>query len=64
MEDDGAGLMKAASNDGGLGEWEVTALEEWRSFGGSQRRYGKRFRGASEFGERHRQFLMGVRGRG
>jgi hypothetical protein len=32
MEDDGAGLMKAASNDGGLGEWVETALEEWRSF--------------------------------
>jgi hypothetical protein len=25
MEDDGARLMKAASNDGGLGEWDVTA---------------------------------------
>ncbi len=32
MEDDGAGLMKAASNDDGLGEWDVTALEEWSSF--------------------------------
>ncbi len=32
MEDDGTGLMKVASNDGGLGEWDGTALEEWRSF--------------------------------
>jgi hypothetical protein len=32
MEDDGAGLMKAASNDGGSGEWDVTARKEWRSF--------------------------------
>jgi hypothetical protein len=32
MEDDGAGLMKAATNDGELGEWDGTALEEWRSF--------------------------------
>jgi hypothetical protein len=32
MEDEGAGLMKVASNDGGLGEWDGTALEEWRSF--------------------------------
>jgi hypothetical protein len=32
MEDEGAGLMKAASNDDGLGEWDGTALEEWKSF--------------------------------
>jgi hypothetical protein len=32
MEDDGAGLMKATNNDGGLGEWDGTALEEWISF--------------------------------
>ncbi len=33
MEDDGAGLMRAVSNDGGLGVWDETALEEWGSFG-------------------------------
>jgi hypothetical protein len=32
MEDEGARLMKAVSNDSGLGEWDGTALEEWRSF--------------------------------
>jgi len=32
MEDDGAGLMKKASNDGGLGECDGTTLEKWRSF--------------------------------
>ncbi len=33
MEADGAGLMRAASNDGGLGEWDGTALEEGGSLG-------------------------------
>ncbi len=33
MKADGAGLMKAASNDGGLGEWDRTALEEGGSLG-------------------------------
>ncbi len=28
MEADGAGLMRAASNDGGLGEWDGMTLEE------------------------------------
>jgi hypothetical protein len=32
MEDEGAELMKAVSNDGGLGEWDGTTLEKWRSF--------------------------------
>jgi hypothetical protein len=32
MEDDGIGLMKVASNDGGLREWDGAAVEEWRSF--------------------------------
>jgi hypothetical protein len=32
MEDDGAGMMKAASNDGGWGKWDGTALEEWKNF--------------------------------
>ncbi len=31
MEDDGAGLMKAPNNDGGLSEWDGTALEDGKA---------------------------------
>ncbi len=33
MEADRAGLMRVASNDGGLGEWDGTTLEEGGSLG-------------------------------
>ncbi len=33
MEADGAGLKRVASNDGKLGEWDGTTLEEGGSLG-------------------------------
>jgi hypothetical protein len=42
MEDDGVGLMRAVSNDGGLGVWGETALEEWRSFGRKLTGFGRK----------------------
>jgi hypothetical protein len=41
MEADGAGLMRAASNDGGLGEWDGTTLEEGGSLGKKLTEWGR-----------------------
>ncbi len=41
MEADGAKLMRVASNDGGLGEWDRTALEEGGSLGKKLTKWGR-----------------------
>jgi hypothetical protein len=63
MEDDGVGLMRAANNDGGLGEWDGTALEEWRSFWRKPTEVWEAIREVRVSSKENRQFWMGVRGR-